>query len=102
MEKKNEKQNNEMKSEVKVISDAEVSVRLRMPMKQWVIWNDDCEMTYRGCRWMKMWNDHLQSQNIQVTEDLFVKYLGEKAEKLKEARQEKESLGTFGEKKGDE
>lgn len=81
---------------VKVLSDAMVSIKVSMPMKQWVEWDAECKNSFGDVRWMKMWHDHKVSCERLVIDELFER-LGEVTQKEKEKVEEvvKEKLGTF-------
>lgn len=44
------------------------------PSKQWKEWNEDCKENYGDCRWVKMWSDHLNTQNSELYDSLLKKY----------------------------
>ena len=40
------------------------------PKKMFNEWIKDCETSYEGIRWQKMWSDHLKSKTADIRDEL--------------------------------
>ena len=62
------------------------------PKRFWIEWEKDCKDNFNGCRWMKMWNDHLIVMQFKMQEMIDELQSNHK----NEAEERKEELKMFG------
>jgi len=43
----------------------------KFPVHLFQEWDKDCNETFGGCRWMKMWHDHQTTSNMDLFRKLF-------------------------------
>lgn len=57
-------------------------------------WEEDCKKRYNGCRWIKMWSDHLVAKTVQEKQTFII----EKEPEPKEEKKESDEIPTIGKK----
>jgi hypothetical protein len=79
------------------------------PMRLFTEWDSDCKERFGDCRWMKMWNDHLASKNIEMylemskqILDLRIELEEIKAKLKKPVKESKEEINVLGEEENED
>jgi len=64
--------------EIEEVEKDSVSVTFGdFPISNWKEWNEDCKKRFGDCRWMKAWNDHRASKQLEVLQDVFIPQINE-------------------------
>jgi len=78
-----------------------------MPMSQWLRWEQSCIDNFGDCYWLKIWNDHVRAQDMDVLVSQLMKKFDEQdakievlSEMLSQPQEEEKEEGpkTFGRK----
>lgn len=81
-------------SQIEEVEQDSVSVTFGdFPINSWKEWDKDCKENFGDCRWMKAWNDHRASKQLEVLQDSIlpqIEELKKEIEALKSKLRERE------------
>ena len=83
-------------------SNTNVTIKVTFPVEQWKQWDAACKQDYGDVRWLKIWNDHMNTNNdykfnmlSHKVEDVLAMYV-ELKQQVEKKEDVNEKIGVLG------